>query len=102
MAYKMNGFGEKSGHNKITTIAKKKHVDHQKDMEDQVAGPVAKGDIGPVSAQQKFKSIEQINQLEDMIEYTNSDMENEKISKAEGRKKLEQLQRKLKQLKTGE
>ena len=36
-----------------------------------------------------------------MIEETNFDIENERISETEGRRKLEQLQRKLKHLKTG-
>ncbi len=97
MPYKMYRPENKS----VAPALKKNHVDHQKDMEDQVAGPVAKGDVGPVSKQQKHKSIEQENQLENMIEETNWDMENGRIPEAEGRRKLEQLQRKLKHLKTG-
>tara|TARA_R110002012_G_scaffold250469_1_gene428300 strand:- start:188 stop:463 length:276 start_codon:yes stop_codon:yes gene_type:complete len=90
MAFKMRGF---SGF--------KQKVDHQKDMEDTVAGPRVKGDTGPASKQAKSKVREQINQLESMIEETNQDMENGRISDADGRKKLTQLQRKLKQIRTG-
>ncbi len=92
---------ERPGNDTVAPALKKKHVDHEKDMEDQVAGPVAKGDIGPVSTQQKHKSIEQENQLESMIEETSFDIENERISEAEGKKKVEQLRSKLKNLKTG-
>ena len=90
MAFKMRGF---SGF--------KQKVDHQKDMEDTVAGPRAKGDTGPASKQAGENVQAQIVQLESMIEDVNTDMENGRISDADGRKRLTQLQRKLKQIRTG-
>ena len=98
--FKMGGFGIKSGH-RDSVLNKNDEVDHQKEMEDTVAGPRAKEDTGPASDQVKSKVREQINQLESMIEETNQDMENGRISDADGRQKLTQLQRKLKQVRLG-
>ena len=77
----------------------KQKVDHQKDMEDQIAGPIRKKDVGPVSKETKRKSIEQENQIESMIEEVGFDIENGKISKVEGNKKIASLKSKLKKLK---
>ena len=90
MAFKMRGF---SGF--------KQKVDHEKGNEDLVRGPRAKGDTGPASSQASEDVKEQIVQLETMIENVNTDMENGRISDADGRKRLTQLQRKLKHIKTG-
>ena len=88
MVFKMKGF---SGF--------KQKVDHQKDMENLVAGPIRKKDVGPVSKETKRKSIEQENQIESMIEEVGFDIENGKISKTEGNKKIASLKSKLKKLK---